>query len=111
MTAPRKQGRRYVAGRPRPVLLAFIVAAIPILATFVLQILDEAGVDTPLIVRLILTGTGALVGALATAWAQAQVTPLVDPVDAAGRQLSVDANVRSGRTVPAAQKPPPTSRE
>jgi hypothetical protein len=63
----------------QPVITAFLIGAIPIVSAFVLQVLDEGGVDTPAWLRAALTGLGALVGGLAALWARSQVTPVADP--------------------------------
>jgi hypothetical protein len=68
------------AQRREPVLVAFIVAAVPIACAFTLQVLDATDVlDNALWLRTLLTGLGALTGALAAAWARAQVTPTAAP--------------------------------
>jgi hypothetical protein len=66
--------------RPVPVLVAFIVAAVPIACAFTLQVLDATDVlDNALWLRTLLTGLGTLAGALAAAWARSQVTPTAAP--------------------------------
>lgn len=62
-----------------PVVIAFLVAAVPIVAAFVLQVLDLAGAETPLWLCTALTGLGGLVGSLAAAWARSRVTPTALP--------------------------------
>jgi hypothetical protein len=87
-----------VGGRPRrsdvaapmrePVLLAFIAAATPIVCAFVLQVLEATDVlDSALWLRTLLTGLGAVVGALAALWARLKVTPLADPQTETGEAL------------------------
>jgi hypothetical protein len=64
-----------------PVVVAFIVAAVPIVCAFVLQVLDAAGaLDSALWVRTLLTGLGPVVGFLAAAWTRSQVTPTAAPM-------------------------------
>jgi hypothetical protein len=68
------------APKREPVILAFIVAAVPVVCAFALQVLDAAGaLDSALWIRTLLTGLGGVVGALAAAWARAQVTPTAAP--------------------------------
>lgn len=72
-----------VAGGPadrQPVVVAFAVAAVPIVCAFILQVLDTTDVlsSAPWL-RTLLTGLGALVGALAAVWARARVTPTALP--------------------------------
>jgi hypothetical protein len=68
------------AQRREPVLVAFIVAAVPIACAFTLQVLDATDVlDNALWFRTLLTGLGTLAGALAAAWARSQVTPTAAP--------------------------------
>lgn len=63
----------------QPVLVAFAVAALPVIATFVLQILTLADVAVPLWIRTALLGIGGLIGTVAALWARANVTPVADP--------------------------------
>jgi hypothetical protein len=57
-----------------PVVLAFITAAVPILAAFILQVLEGTDIlDNALWLRTLLTGIGVLVGTLTSAWARSQV--------------------------------------
>jgi uncharacterized membrane protein len=68
------------AQKAEPVVLAFIVAAVPIVCAFILQVLEATDVlDNALWIRTLLTGLGALTGALAAAWARARVTPTAAP--------------------------------
>lgn len=68
------------AGKHEPVILAFAVAAVPIVCAFILQVLDATDVlDNALWLRTVLTGLGTLTGALAAAWARSNVTPTAAP--------------------------------
>lgn len=72
----------------RPVLLGFIVAATPVVCAFVLQVLEATDVlNNALWLRTLLTGLGALIGALATLWAQSKVTPVAIPQTDEGEPL------------------------
>lgn len=67
-------------GKREPVILAFIVAAVPIVCAFILQVLDVTdALESALWLRTLLTGLGGVVGALAAAWARANVTPTAAP--------------------------------
>lgn len=91
-----RASRLATGGRPRPVLLAFVVTAVPVVCAFLLQVLEAAGaLDSALWVRTVLVGLGPLVGALAALWAQAQVTPLGDPRDEAARPLRAPQNAQT----------------
>jgi low temperature requirement protein LtrA len=63
----------------QPVIVAFLVAAVPIVAAFVLQVLDEGGVGVPAWLRSLLVGVGALTTGLAALWARSRVTPTALP--------------------------------
>lgn len=77
-----------IAGRPRPVLLAFLIGATPIVCTFILQVLEEVdALNSALWLRTLLTGLGGVVLALGTIWSQAQVTPIASPRDDRGHTL------------------------
>lgn len=68
------------ARQREPVIVAFIVAAVPIVAAFILQVLEATDVlDNALWLRTLLTGLGTLAGALAAVWARANVTPTAAP--------------------------------
>jgi hypothetical protein len=56
-----------------PVALQYVVAAVPIVAAFALQVLDSGGVSTPAWIRAFLTGLGGVIGALGALWARSQV--------------------------------------
>jgi hypothetical protein len=58
-----------------PVLLAFIVGVIPVVASFVLGILHASGTAVPTWVIALLAGIGTLTNAIAAVWARAQVAP------------------------------------
>jgi hypothetical protein len=74
--------------RARPVLGAFAIAAVPVVAAFALLVLGEAGVlESAPWIKAALTGAGALAGGLGAAWAQARVTPVADPRDDEGHAL------------------------
>jgi hypothetical protein len=63
-----------------PVIVAFLVAAVPIVCAFILQVLEATDVlDNALWLRTLLTGLGTLVGALAAVWARSRVTPTAAP--------------------------------
>jgi hypothetical protein len=59
--------------------VAFLIGATPMIAAFVLQVLDEGGVAIPAWLRSALAGVGALTTALAALWARGQVTPTAAP--------------------------------
>jgi hypothetical protein len=74
-----------------PVVLAFITAAVPILAAFILQVLEGTDIlDNALWLRTLLTGIGVLVGTLTSAWARSQV---LSPATAAKHGLPDPANL------------------
>lgn len=62
-----------------PVIVAFVIGAIPMLAAFVLQVVDEGGVQIPAWLRSLLAGLGAVVTGLAALWARTRVTPTALP--------------------------------
>lgn len=72
----------------RPVLVAFLLAAVPIVSAFALQVLEATDVlDNALWLRTLLVGLGSITGLLGSAWAQAKVTPLARPRNNAGEPL------------------------
>jgi hypothetical protein len=69
-----------MGNRPEPVLLAFLLGAVPLVAGFVLQILEALpDSSTPLWLRTALVGIGTLTTALGALWARIRVTPTSDP--------------------------------
>lgn len=81
----------------RPVLFAFVVSAVPVVAAFVLVVLDATTVSIPTWIPVLLTGMGPLLGALSALWAQSKVTPLVAPRTDGGEPLvPVSAHLESG---------------
>jgi hypothetical protein len=68
------------AADSQPVIVAFLVAAVPIVCAFILQVLEATDVlDNALWIRTLLTGLGTLTGALAAVWARSRVTPTAAP--------------------------------
>ena len=63
----------------QPVLVAFAVTALPLVAAFVLSVADAASASVPAWIVAVLTGLGPLLGALAALWARAKVTPVARP--------------------------------
>jgi hypothetical protein len=63
--------------RMEPVIVAFVVAAAPLIGAFVVSVTKaaESGSNTAVTVA-ILTGGAALAGGLAAAWARANVSPV-----------------------------------
>lgn len=70
----------------RPVLVAFLFGALPMVAAFVLAVLEVVS-GVPAWVIATLTGIGPLSAGLAALWAQAKVTPLANPRDDDGDPL------------------------
>jgi hypothetical protein len=63
-----------------PVLVAFLVGAVPIASAFVLQVLEATDVlDSALWLRTLLVGLGSLATALGALWARSNVTPTAAP--------------------------------
>lgn len=77
----------------RPVLLSFLLGAIPVLCAFVLEVLDASGTPTPDWITAVLAGVGGLITTLGGLWAQARVTPLADPKLDDGTPLVPDPEV------------------
>lgn len=70
-----------------PVLLTFLVAAIPLVTAFVLQVLHDGDVNVPHWLIALLAGVGPLIAALGALYARSQVTPTADPRDDRGTPL------------------------
>jgi hypothetical protein len=63
-----------------PVIVGFILGAIPILSAFVLQVLEATDVlDSALWLRTLLVGLGSVTTALGALWARTNVTPTANP--------------------------------
>jgi hypothetical protein len=63
-----------------PVIVAFLVGAVPIVSAFALQVLEATDVlDSALWLRTLLVGLGSLATALGALWARSNVTPTAAP--------------------------------
>jgi hypothetical protein len=89
-TIRRRRRRGRGLKRPQPVLLAFLVGAIPLVLGFVTQVVDALpDASVPQWIRVALVGLGTLTTGLAALWARMQVTPLADPRSRSGARLVV----------------------
>jgi hypothetical protein len=63
-----------------PVIVAFLIGAVPIVSAFILQVLEATDVlDSALWLRTLLVGLGSLATALGALWARSNVTPTAAP--------------------------------
>jgi hypothetical protein len=66
--------KKTTMAKREPVILAFILAAVPVIAAFALQVLDTTDVlDNAEWLRVLLTGLGPLIGSMTALWARGQV--------------------------------------
>jgi hypothetical protein len=63
-----------------PVIVAFLIGAVPVVCAFILQVLEATDVlDSALWLRTLLVGLGSLATALGALWARSNVTPTAAP--------------------------------
>jgi hypothetical protein len=63
-----------------PVIVAFLVGAVPVVCAFALQVLEATDVlDSAMWLRTLLVGLGSLTTALGALWARSNVTPTAAP--------------------------------